>query len=205
MNIDLSTITPYGLFALIIICLVILVLSYVLSKAIKTFKLRTENATIEIGKTTEQIKETVKSVKESGMTISRDIVKKQSNLAKYHILEMACDLEEIICDTYKLNDEERNHAKLVLNLFLSELKYQVLNNFTENHIGNNDIEIRDYTKIREREYIAFAKTFVNSYAWLFPNRRVLDFFEKIPEGYFETKLFTIYKDGKELERHTKGE
>ena len=205
MNIDFSTITPYGLFALIIICLVVLVLFYVLSKAIKTFKLRTENATIEIGKTTEQIKETVKSVKESGMTISRDIVKKQSNLAKHHILEMACDLEVIVCDTYNLNNEERNHAKLVLNLFLAELKYQVLNNFTENHIGNNDIEIREYTKIREREYIAFAKTFVNSYAWLFPNRRVLDFFEKIPEGYFETKLFTIYKDGKELERHIKGE
>lgn len=204
MNIDFSTITPYGLFALLIICFALIVVFTVIIRAVKTLRVKTENATIEIGKTTEQIKQTVGNIKEHGMTISRDIVKKQSNLAKHHILEMGCDLEEIICNCYKMDNEERNHAKLVLNLFLAELKYQVLNNFTENHIGNNDIEISEYTKIRAREYVAFAKTFVNSYAWLFPERKVLNFFENIPDGYFETKLFTIYKDGKELERHIKG-
>ncbi len=204
MNIDFSTITPIGLFAIFIICIALIVLFCIFIKTVKTVKVKTEAATIEIGKTSEQIKETVKTVQESGMTVGRDIVKKQSNLAKHHIQEMACDFEGVICNFYNLNDEERKHATLVLNLFLAELKYQVLNNFTENHIGENDIEIREYTKIREREYIAFAKTFVNRYAWLFPNRNVLDFFDELPEGYFGTKLFTIYKDGKDLERHIKG-
>lgn len=205
MNIDLSTITPYGLFALIIICIAIVALFSVLIKTLKTFKLKTENATIEIGKNTEQIKQSIGAVKEDSATKGRDIVKKQSNLAKHHILEMAGDLERIIFNTYNLTIDEKNIVKLVLNLFLSELKYQVLNNFTENHIGKNDIEIQEYSKIREREYVAFAKTFVNSYAWLFPKLNVLDFFEHIPDGYFESKLFTIYRDGKKLEMHIKGE
>lgn len=205
MNIDFSTITPIGLFALLIVCVAIIAIFTVLIRAIKTLRVKTENATIEIGKTTEQIKQSITAVKEDSAIISRDIVKKQSNLAKHHIMEMAGDLERVIFSTYKLSLEEKNHAKLVLNLFLSELKYQVLNNFTENHIGFNDIEIREYTRIREREYVAFAKTFVNSYAWLFPEINVLEFFDNIPDGYFESKLFTIFKDGKELEAHIKGE
>lgn len=205
MNIDLSTITPIGLFALLIICVALIAIFTVVIKAIKTLRVKTENATIEIGKSTEQIKQTVGNIKENGMTLSRDIVKKQSNLAKHHIMEMSGDFEQVIFKTYELSLEEKNHARLVLNLFLSELKYQVLNNFTENHIGNNDMEIKDYVKIREREYIAFAKTFVNSYSWLFPRLNVLEFFENIPDGYFENKLFTIFKDGKDLEKHIKGE
>lgn len=205
MDLNFSTITPIGLVSLLVICIASLIIFYILIKAIKTLRVKTENATIEIGKTSEQLKESVKTVKESGMTVGRDIVRKQSSLACHHVQEMACDFEDIICKFYNLDEDERNHAMLVLNLFLSELKYQVLNNFTENHIGENDIEIREYTKIREREYIAFAKTFVSRYAWLFPKRDALAFFDELPEGYFGTKLFTIYKDGKDLERHIKGE
>lgn len=205
MNIDFSTITPLGLLALFVVCIVLIFVFLVLMKAIKTLRVKTDNATIEIGKNTEKLNESVTIAKSNGITVGRDIVKKQSNLAKHHILEMAGDLEKVIFSTYELSQEGQNHAKLVLNLFLSELKYQVLNNFTENHIGSNDMEIREYTKIREREYIAFARTFVNSYAWLFPTINVLDFFENIPDGYFQEKLFTIFKDGKDLEKnHTKG-
>lgn len=209
MNIDFSTISLTGLIAVFVICIATLIIFYILIRAIKTLRVKTENATIEIGKTTEQIRETVKTAQNNGMldgmTIGRDIVRKQSSLACHHVQEMACDFEEIICKFYHLNDDERIHAVLVLNLFLAELKYQVLNNFTENHIGENDIEIREYTKIREREYIAFAKTFVSRYAWLFPDRNVLAFFDELPDGYFGTKLYTIYKDGKDLEKHIKGE
>lgn len=205
MNIDFSTITPLGVIALFVVCIVLIFVFLVLMKAIKTLRVKTDNATIEIGKNTEKISESVTIARSSGITVGRDVIKRQSNLAKHHILEMAGDLEKVIFNTYDLSQEGKNHARLILNLFLSELKYQVLNNFTENHIGSNDIEIREYTKIREREYIAFARTFVNSYAWLFPTINVLDFFENIPDGYFEEKLFTIFKDGKDLEKnHTKG-
>lgn len=204
MNIDFSTITPIGLIAVFVICFAFIVVFIVLIKVVKNVKLKTENATIEIGKASEQIKENIKTVHEGGEAVGRDIVKKQSSLACHHVQELACDLEGIICNHYGFDEDERKHATLVLNLFLAELKYQVLNNFTENHIGRNDLEIKEYTKIREREYIAFAKTFISRYAWLFPGRNVLDFFDQLPEGYFGTKLFTIYKDGKDLEKHIKG-
>ena len=166
-------------------------------------KFKTENATVEIGKSAEQIQQSISSVKEESAITSRDIVKKQSNLAKHHILTMGGDLEKLFTEKYDLSEVEKNTVHLLINLFLSELKYQVLNNFTENHIGKNDIEIQEYSRIREREYRAFARTFVNSYAWLIPRYNFLDCFDDIPDGYLFSKLYTIYRDGKELERHIK--
>ena len=199
MNIDFSTITPYGILALIIIC----VAFCFMFKSLKTLKFKTENATVEIGKSAEQIQQSISSVKEESAITSRDIVKKQSNLAKHHILTMGGDLEKLFAEKYSLTEIEKNTVHLLINLFLSELKYQVLNNFTENHIGKNDIEIQEYSRIREREYRAFARTFVNSYAWLIPRYNFLDCFDDIPDGYLFSKLYTIYRDGKELERHIK--
>ena len=199
MNIDFSTITPYGILALIIIC----VAFCFMFKSLKTLKFKTENATVEIGKSAEQIQQSISSVKEESAITSRDIVKKQSNLAKHHILTMGGDLEKLFTEKYDLSEVEKNTVHLLINLFLSELKYQVLNNFTENHIGKNDIEIQEYSRIREREYRAFARTFVNSYAWLIPRYNFLDCFDDIPDGYLFSKLYTIYRDGKELERHIK--
>ena len=203
MNIDLSTITPYGIFALVIICVALICVFYFLLKSLKTLKLKTENATIEFGKSADQIKQSISCVKEESANTSRDIVKKQSNLAKHHILTMGGDLEKLFSTKYELTEDEKNIVHLLINLFLSELKYQVLNNFTENHIGKNDLEIQEYARIREREYRAFARTFVNSYGWLIPKYDFLECFDDIPDGYLFTKLYTIYRDGKELERHIK--
>lgn len=201
MSIDFSTITPIGLFALLIICTALIVVIFFLIRAIKSFRLKTENATIEIGKT---IETNIASVRDSGIVVSRDIVKKQSNLAKHHIMTMSGDLRALIINKYELTKEEKDIVYLLITLFLSELKYQVLNNFTENHIGNNDIEIAEYAKIREREYTAFAKTFINEYVWLIPRYNFHDFLDDLPANYLYNKLFVIYKDGKELEQHIKG-
>jgi hypothetical protein len=199
MSIDFSTITPYGIIALIIICVAL----YLILRSLKNLKIKTEKATLEIGKSAGQIQQSISCVKEESANTSRDIVKKQSNLAKHHILTMGGDLEKLFSTKYDLTEDEKNIVHLLINLFLSELKYQVLNNFTENHIGKNDIEIQEYARIREREYRAFARTFVNSYGWLIPKYNFLDCFDDIPDGYLFSKLYTIYRDGKELERHIK--
>lgn len=204
MNIDFSTITPIGLFALFIICLALVIVLFFFIRAIKIFRIKTENATVEIGKTSEQIKQSITGVKEGGISMSRDIVKKQSNLAKHHVSTISGDLRKLIYQYHNLTKEEKTIAHLLVALFTAELKYQVLNNFTENHIGNNDIEIEEYTRVRAREYTAFAKAFFEDYDWTIPNHNLKDTLDELPDDYFYTKLFIIYKDGKELERHIKG-
>jgi hypothetical protein len=197
MELDFSTISPIGLIALIILCLVIGgVVVYVIN-SIRQLKIKTTKATVEMSKSITQ-------AHENGANLSRDVVKKQSSIARNHIHTIAGDLRKMMYQKFNLTDKDKTIATLLVDLLVAELKFQVLNNFTENHIGNTDLEIEEYSKVREREYQAFGRQFFDSYDWIIPEHRLRDVFDEFDDDYLYKKLYVIFHDGKTLEKHIKG-
>lgn len=203
MNVDFSTITPVGAVTLIILLLLIVGFLVLMGRNLNKLKIKTERLSIETEKQNKEMKETIVQSKEEHMNVTRDIVKKQSNLAKHHIMAIAGDLRELFFTSYDLNEEEKDKVWLLVALFTSEFKYQVLNNFTENHIGHNDSEIEQYTSMRAREYNSFIVSFFDEHDSFIERYRLKDALVKLPHDYFFSKLFTIYKDGKAIEKQMK--
>ena len=134
MELNFSTISPYGIIALFILCIVIGgVVVYVIN-SMRQLKVKTSNATFEMSKNISQ-------AHENGANLSRDVVKKQSSIARNHIHTIAGDLRLMMYKKFNLTDKDKTIATLLVDLLVAELKFQVLNNFTENHIGNTDLEI----------------------------------------------------------------
>ena len=205
MNVDFSTITPLGVIGLFILCGFILILFFVALRAIKTIRIKTDKFTVETEKRQLLIEEKYQKAEEQSMNISRDIVKKQSNLAKHHVMALNGMFRDLISKKFDLNKEERAIVWLLCTLLSSELKYQILNNFTENHIGSNDTEIENYSRIRAKEYLAFSKSFFNDYEWTIPRYNLSDCLDSVTVEWLTSYLFTIYHDGKAMEKQIKGE
>lgn len=205
MNVDFSTITPLGVVALLIFCIFVLVLVLIAFRAIKTIKVKTEKFTVEAERRQQYIEAKYQKAEEQSMNVSRDIVKKQSNLAKHHVQVLNGQLRDLIQKKYDLDENEKRIVWLLCTLFTSELKYQILNNFTENHIGVNDTEIENYSRIRAREYLAYAKNFFSDYDWTIPRFNLSDSIDSLTLEWLTNYLFTIYHDGKAMEKQVKGE
>lgn len=205
MNIDFSTITPIGVIALFITCAFIVGLLIYALKAVKTIRVKTDKFTLETSEKQKVIEEKYKKTEEQSMNMSRDIVKKQSNLAKHHVQVLNGMLRDYCNKKFNLDENEKTIVWLLCTLLTSELKYQILNNFTENHIGTNDTEIENYSRIRAREYLAYAKNFFNDYEWTIPRFNLSDCLDGISVEWFTEYLFTIYHDGKAMEKQVKGE
>ena len=205
MNVDFSTITPIGVIALFIFCGFILGLVIFALRAVKTIRLKTERFTLEADQKQRIIEEKFNRAEEQSMNTSRDIVKKQSNLAKHHVQVLNGKFRDLISKKFELSKEERTVVWLLCTLLTSELRYQILNNFTENHIGTNDTEIENYSRIRAKEYIAYCRNFFNDYEWTIPRYNLSDCMESISAEWFTDYLFTIYHDGKAMEKQVKGE
>lgn len=197
MELNFSTISPYGIIALFILCIVFGgVVVYVIN-SMRQLKIKTTKASFEMSKSISQ-------AHENGANLSRDVVKKQSSIARNHIHTIAGDLRLMMYKKFNLTEKDKTIATLLVDLLVAELKFQVLNNFTENHIGNTDLEIEEYSKVREREYQAFARMFFDSYDWILPDHRLRDVFDDFDDDYLYKKLYVIYRDGKALEKHIKG-
>lgn len=204
MNINLSTITPIGLIALFLICITLTCVLVFLIKTAKSLKVTTKNATLEIGKKAELLEKSVTTVKVSETTTTRDVINKQNRIARSHIDVFSGELRKRIFQHYELEEAERRAVQVLVNLFTAELRFLVLNNLTENHIGTTEAQISEYTIVRAREYMAFTKAFFDDYDWIVPQYDLKVIIEELPDGYFYDKLFTIYNDCKKIEKHIKG-
>lgn len=205
MNVDFSTITPLGVIGLLILCVFVLVLLFFVLRSVKNIRVKTERFTIETKERQNMIERQYQKAEEQSMNVSRDIVKKQSNLAKHHVMVLNGMFRDLISKKFDLNNEERTIVWILCTLLSSELKYQILNNFTENHIGLNDTEIENYSRIRAKEYLAFSKNFFNDYEWTIPRYNLSDCLDSITVEWLTSYLFTIYHDGKAMEKQVKGE
>ena len=205
LNVDFSTITPLGVVGLLILCVFVLVLMGFVLRSVKNIRVKTENFTLETKERQNLIEKQYQKAEEQSMNVSRDIVKKQSNLAKHHVMVLNGMLRDLISKKFDLNNEEKTIVWLLCTLFSSELKYQILNNFTENHIGLNDTEIENYSRIRAKEYLAFATSFFNDYEWTIPRFNLSECLDGITVEWLTSFLFTIYHDGKSMEKQIKGE
>ena len=205
MNVDFSTITPLGVIGLLIICVFVLVLMFVVLRAVKIIRIKTEDFTLETEQRQKIIEEKYQKAEEQSMNMSRDIVKKQSNLAKQHVMILNGKFRDLISKKFDLDSGEKTIVWLLCTLLSSELKYQILNNFTENHIGVTDTEIENYSRIRAKEYLAFTQSFFNDYEWTIPRYNLSECLDSVTVEWLTSFLFTIYHDGKAMEKQIKGE
>lgn len=204
MDINLSTISPAGLVALIIICLTIAGLIIFMFHAARSIKLTTKNVSLELSEKATKIDKSLENVKITETTSTRDVINRQNRIARSHIDVFSGELRKRIFQHYELGEVERRAVQVLVNLFTAELRFLVLNNLTENHIGTTEAQISEYTIVRAREYMAFTKAFFDDYDWIVPQYDLKVIIEELPDGYFYDKLFTIYNDCKKIEKHIKG-
>lgn len=197
MNLDFTTISLTGVIAICAIVTGLVIVFFIIFKNVRALSIKTNMLTVE---TQERTKILETKTKEEAFTKTKNYVKRQSALAKHHIGVIAGDLRDLFTRTYKLTQEEKNMVYILVDLFVAELHRQIVDNFTENHIGKTDEEIETYTKMRAREYTSFAKSFFDDYDWTMPRFRLKDALKYLPPDYFFMRLATLYKDGKSIEK-----
>ena len=206
MAMDFSTITPYGVIALSIICLALLSVIFFLGRNLNNIKVSTEKVKIEAEKannTTKGLQQKFDKVAESNLSMSKAILKKQSNLAKHHIEAWAAHFKDVFEDGLDLTDEEKQTIELLVEALIFELKYQIGNHFAENHIGETEQEIKYYTETRTREYMDFIYNFFYEHERYISRHKLKDAVEKISKDWLFDKLYEIFRDGKSLEKTIK--
>lgn len=137
---------------------------------------------------------------------SRDCIRKLSDFINSHMWNFKSKLFEEIKENIRPFGGEELNIELILDVITSDLQYKLLNNFTENHIGNTDEEIAIYTRIRTKEYMMRVISIVNEYsASMFENTDFSTYMKSLPDSYLYDKLYLIYRDGKTLEKSIKSE
>ena len=194
MNLDFSNIGITGIVALLIIVSGISVVLFFILKNIKMLSIKTNAITLE---TDNYLKTQVKA---ESLNESKGFIKRQCVLVEHYIGVIAGDLRELFSQNFELTHEEKNKIHVLVDLFIAKLQSQIINNFTENHIGKTPDEITEYTQLRAREYTAFTKNFFDTYDWFIPGKRLKDAINHLPVDYYFTKLFVIYSDGKAIEK-----
>lgn len=197
VSLDFSNISIGGIITISILGFCFCAIISIILRALKSVKINTEKLSIE----THQMAETAKT--KITPEQSKIIIKKQKTLANHYIMNMAGDLRELFYQNLELTKEEKNSIWILIHNMLLQLSSMVFDNFADNHIGETDAEIRDYTLIRAREYDAFIKSFFDEYDWLVPTRRLKNVFLKLPQDYLFHHLYQIYKDGKLVEKTAK--
>lgn len=199
MVLDFTTISLTGLLAIcVIVCAVTIVFSIVF-RNVRALKIQTNRISVETSEKTKEFETKYQQTKEDALTSTKGYVKRQSLIASHHVGVIAGDLRDLFSRNCDLTQEEKNMVWVLVSLFVSELHRQLVDNFTENHIGKTDEEIEQYTRMRAREYTSFAKSFFDDYDWTMPRYRLKDALKFLPPDYFFTRLFIVYKDGKSIE------
>ena len=201
MNIDLSTISLAGSISLIIVVIIVAGLIIFVINSIRSLRIKTNKFCIETNEQMQQLKnQTVDDNINKVASSSKEVLRKQGTLTTHHISVIAGDLRDLFNRSFGLTQVQKDMVWILVDLFIAELRYQIINNFSENHIGTTDEEIECYTRLRSREYSNMAKNFFDSYDWTIPGFRLKDAIKDLPPDYFFTKLYLIYKDGKSFEK-----
>lgn len=194
MQLDFSTIGFTGIIALLIIVTGISIVLFFVLRNVKALSIKTNAISLETDTyMTDQ-------VKAESLSESKNYIKRQCVLIEHYIGVISGDLRELFSKTYDLTPEEKIRIWVLVDLFIARLQYQLINNFTENHIGKTQAEIAEYTQLRAREYTAYTKNFFDTYDWVVPGKRLKEAINHLPVDYFFTRLLVIYTDGKAIEK-----
>lgn len=137
---------------------------------------------------------------------SRDCIRKLSDFISSHMWSFKTQLFDAACSRLNPDSVAMNEFDIISELITNDLQYKLLNNFTENHIGNTDEEIKIYTKIRSKEYMMRMLSIVEDYyGRVLSDNEFKVFIKELPEEFMYGKLYPIYHDGKLLEKSIKSE
>lgn len=203
LSLDFSNISLPGIIALAIISFFVCAIVFILLHTLKNVKINTEKLSIETRASTAEVKEIAKSQTKTAED-NRNILKKQKRLTEHYVMQMSGDFRELF-KMYipMMSDDGRNTIRILIYAMLLNISSMVVDNFADNHIGDSDSEIEQYTRIRAREYEAYIMSFLDEFDWAIPDLRIKATIELLPKDYMFEHLYVIFRDGKQIEKNIK--
>jgi hypothetical protein len=190
---DFSTISVNGLFALLIIGVLILVGIVLVSRVLKS-----RNMSLKVGDNSFDLNASTQTY----ISVPDNIMHKKRVVAEAHMDVIAIALEKMAMYN-DINYKGSSIAQLLFELLNRELEVMVLKNIMDNHIGDTQEELNLYVDIRSREYAASIISFYKKVYHHIPDELKMackeESYNRL-ETFFKKELMQLFRDIKALDK-----